>query len=104
MSAEYTALLELLELELELVGSGRFTEAEEVRRQRAKVIAHLAATPPAAARETLETARRLHRRLEIELLRAREALTQDLVQLERARRTASGYRPAPRPPRVVASA
>ena len=63
----------------------------------------LPATPPEAARATLERCRQLQKRVEIELLRVREALLLELGRVRQAQRTADGYAPARRRVPVVAA-
>ena len=56
----------------------------------------VAGDPPAAARPALERCRMLHKRVEIELLRVREALLLELGRVRHAQRAADGYAPARR--------
>lgn len=95
----------MIERELEVVGAGRLDELPEITTARQELIASLPATPPAAAGPALERAALMQKRLEIELLRRREAVLIELAKVERARRAARGYAPPrPRAPRVSASA
>jgi hypothetical protein len=104
-SAPYETLARLIERELELVGQGRFAELASVAAARAALIGSLPPTPPPAARQALRRAQLMHKRLEIELLRGREAILLALARTRLARRTAQGYAPASRrPPRISASA
>lgn len=92
----YEQLAGLTERALELVGDGRLEEAAELAGARAALIAGLPARPPESAGPALERAALLERRLNIELLRAREALLRELTEVERARRMAAGYAPVRR--------
>ena len=104
-AAPYEALARSIERELELIGEGRFDEAETLQAERAAVIAGLPALAPAAARPALQRAALLNKRLEIEILRCREALVRDLAQVELVSRTARGYAPPRGPqPHVQATA
>lgn len=100
----YERLAALIERQLQLAGERRLDELEAVARAAARLQESLPATPPAAARPSLERCARLHRRLEIELLRVREALLLELAQLHRAQRAADGYAPARRNGRRVVAA
>lgn len=102
--AAYEQLLEMISAELQLAGEGRFEELAEANAAREALIADLPATPPAAARGTLERTWLMQERLNIELARGREALLMALSELQRAKRTARGYAPPPRGPRISASA
>jgi hypothetical protein len=97
-SAPYETLARGFERELELIGEGRLDEAAALRSERAALIASLPKVPPAAARPALHRATLLCKRLEIEILRHREALLLELAKVERAGRAARGYAP-PRDPR-----
>ena len=99
----YERLTALIERELQLVGERRFQELEEVARERAALQDALPATPPRTARDALERCARLHKRVEIELLRVRETLVAELDQLGRAQRAAHGYAPPRRNGRRVAT-
>lgn len=104
-AARYETLCELAEQELELVGAGRFEELAELDHVRAGLIEALPSQAPAGARESLERCALLERRVNIELLRAREALMQELSAVARGQRAASGYKPPNLAlPRVTASA
>jgi hypothetical protein len=92
-AAPYEALARSIERELELIGEGRFEEAQLLQAERATVIAGLPEVPPPAARPALQRAALLNKRLEIEILRCREALVLDLAQVELVTRTARGYAP-----------
>jgi hypothetical protein len=103
-STPYDALVEMIERELELAGQGRFDDLAELAASREAFRASLPATPPASARAALERANLMQQRLEIELLRGREAVLLELAEIERGRRMARGYGPRPQAPRVSASA
>jgi len=92
-TAPYEVLTRTIERELELIGQGRFQEAREVQSGRAALMASLPDVPPAGARPALQRASLLCKRLEIEILRCREALLLDLAQVEIVQRTARGYTP-----------
>jgi hypothetical protein len=101
----YEALAALIERELQLVFESSFDELQFVRQVRADLQSSLPATPPESARATLERCRQLTKRVEIELLRAREALLLDLGRVRHAQRAADGYAPARRHvPAVAATA
>jgi hypothetical protein len=104
-AAPYETLARMIERELELVGAGRLDELAELSTARDELIAALPATPPAAAGPALERAALMNKRLEIELLRRREAVLLELAKVERAQRAARGYAP-PRPsaPQISARA
>lgn len=104
-TAPYEALARSIERELELVGEGRFDEAATLQSERAMLMASLPAIPSPAARPALQRAALLNKRLEIEILRCREALLLDIAKVELVDRTARGYAP-PRehPPAVRATA
>jgi hypothetical protein len=97
--APYEMLARMVERELELIGEGRFDELHEIKAQRAALIATLPAKPPACARPALQRAALMHKRLEIEIVRRREALVLELAYAEKVGRTARGYAP-PRRQRV----
>jgi hypothetical protein len=104
-AAPYETLCDLAEQELELVGEGRFEELAELDARRARLIESLPSRAPAAARASLERCALLERRVNIELLRAREALMHELSAVARGQRAASGYKPPNlASPRVTASA
>lgn len=101
----YDRIASLIELELQLAGERRLDELESVTRERARLQSSLPDTAPEAARSALERCLKLHRRVEIELLRVRETLLQELGQVTRAQRAADGYAPARQDGRrIVASA
>ncbi|HZE05034.1 MAG TPA: hypothetical protein VE127_07415 [Solirubrobacteraceae bacterium] len=89
----YRQLAALIEQELALVAERRFDELLAAKRARAELQESLPATPPVAAREELERCALLHKRVEIELLRVREAVLHELQDVRRGQRTAAGYAP-----------
>jgi len=97
MSAEslepYEALAALIERELQLVSERSFDELQTLKAVRAQLQSSLPATPPEAARATLERCRQLQKRVEIELLRVRELLLLELGRVRHAQRAADGYAP-----------
>jgi hypothetical protein len=92
-AAPYEALARSIERELELIGEGRFDEAQILQAERAAVMAGLPVVPPPGARPALQRAALLCKRLEIEILRYREGLVLDLAQVDLVSRTARGYAP-----------
>jgi hypothetical protein len=104
-TARYETLCRLAEHELELVGEGDLERLSELHEERAALIDALPPAPPAAARAALERCALLTRRVEIELVRTREALLAELAGVARGQRAASGYKPPNlHSPRVTASA
>ncbi|HEY2318452.1 MAG TPA: hypothetical protein VGH67_09150 [Solirubrobacteraceae bacterium] len=107
MSAEsiqpYEALAALIERELQLVSDRSFDELQALTQVRAELQSLLPASPPESARATLERCRQLTKRVEIELLRVREALLLELGRVRQAQRAADGYAPARRRVPVVAA-
>jgi len=104
-AASYETLARLIERELELICTRDYEALETLKSERDALIASLPQTPPASARPALQRAALMNKRLEIEILRLREALLLDAANVERVGRTARGYSP-PREPRrhVEASA
>lgn len=105
--APYAALIRIAERELELAGEGRYAEIAQLDGQRAQILQSLPAAPPRAAREHLERALVIQRRVTIELIRRREQVLLSLRRLEVGRRTAHGYArtvPASRQGRVYEKA
>jgi hypothetical protein len=103
--APYETLARSIERELELIGEASFEELSALRSERAALMKSLPAIPPAAARPALQRAALMNKRLEIEILRRREALLVDAANVERVDRTARGYAPAiERRPHVQATA
>jgi hypothetical protein len=103
-TAPYEALAELIERELELLGESRLQELAQLKLARTELLQSMPATPPAAAREMLERCVVLQQRVRIEILRVREAVLLELVQLECVRRTAEGYAPRRTRQRISTSA
>ena len=93
-SQPYEALARSLERELELIGEGAVDELEALYAQRAALLEGLPAAPPAEARPALQRAALMNKRVQIEILRRREALLVEAANLERVGRTARGYAPA----------
>jgi hypothetical protein len=87
----YEALARSIERELELIGDGAFAELDTLRAERAALIASLPAVPPADARPALQRAALMNKRVEIEILRRREAIIVQTANAERVERTARGY-------------
>ena len=100
----YEQLLEMISTELMLAGESRFEELRAANEARQALIARLQASPPDAAREPLQRAALMQERLTIELARGKEALLLELRGLQVAQRTARGYAPPPRGPRISTSA
>jgi hypothetical protein len=89
--APYAALRRLAERELELAGEGRYNEMAQLGCQRAQIVASLPPRPPAAARDILERALALQRRVTIELFHRRERVLLSLRRVEHSKRAARGY-------------
>jgi hypothetical protein len=89
--APYEALVRIAERQLELAGQGRYAEMAQLTHQREQVMRQLPRPAPAGAREVLERALAIHRRLTIELLRRREHVLLSLRRVEMSKRAASGY-------------
>jgi hypothetical protein len=89
--APYEALVRIAELQLELAGDGRYTEMAQLSKQRAALLRALPKPAPSAARDTLERALALQRRVTIELLRRREQVLLSLRRVEISKRAAHGY-------------
>jgi hypothetical protein len=92
-TAPYEALARSFERELELLGDGSLDELAALHAERARLISCLPAVPPASARPALQRAALMNKRVEIEILRRREALLVDAATVERVSRTARGYAP-----------
>ncbi|HET6868206.1 MAG TPA: hypothetical protein VFH80_19990 [Solirubrobacteraceae bacterium] len=90
-SQPYDALARSLERELELIGEGPLDELTALYAQRQELIESLPAVPPADARPALQRAALMNKRVEIEILRRREALVLESANVERVGRTARGY-------------
>ena len=100
-SAPYERLAALFEAQLQLAGEGRFAELRVATDECAAFIATLPAVPPPAAAAALERANLIHKRLEIECQRGREALQLAAATVDAGRRALSGYAPPRRrAPRV----
>ncbi|HTP23797.1 MAG TPA: hypothetical protein VMJ65_29610 [Solirubrobacteraceae bacterium] len=97
-TAPYEALARMIERELELVGTGDYDALADLRSERDALISALPETPPESARPALQRAALMNKRVEIEIVRRREALLLEFANVERAVRTARGYSP-PREPR-----
>ena len=93
-SQPYEALARSLERELELIGTGDLDALTALHAERAALLEGLPAVPPADARPALQRAALMNKRLEIEILRRREALLLEAANVERVGRTARGYAPA----------
>ena len=89
----YETLARSLERELELIGDGAVAELATLYAERAALLETLPAVPPAEARPALQRAVLMNKRVEIEILRRREALLADAANIERVERTARGYAP-----------
>ena len=101
----YETLASILERELALVAERGFDELQELKALRTELQDSLPEVPPTEARPALERCRMLSKRVEIELLRVREAMLVELERVRHAQRTADGYAPARRPgARVAVSA
>jgi hypothetical protein len=93
-SQPYEALARSLERELELIGDGALDELAVLHAERTTLLDSLPAVPPAAARPALQRAALMNKRVEVEILRRREALLLETANVERVGRTARGYAPA----------
>ena len=94
----YETLARSIERELELVGEGRFDEVAHLHAERAALIATLPDVPPADARPALQRAVLMSKRVEIEILRYREALLARARQRTSGSAARRGVRPAARDP------
>jgi hypothetical protein len=92
-AAPYETLARNLERELELIGNGSLEELAAVQAERAALLASLPAVPPSDAGPALQRAALMNKRVEIEILRRREALIAETANVERVGRTARGYAP-----------
>jgi hypothetical protein len=90
-AAPYEAIVRLAERELELAGEGRYDEIAQLARERAQLLAALPAAPPSIAREALERALEVQRRVTVELLHRHEEVLLGLRRIELSRRTAREY-------------
>ncbi len=89
----YEALARMIERELELVGTGDNDALAALRSERDTLISTLPQVPPASARPALQRAALMNKRVEIEVLRVRDALLLEFANVERVGRTARGYSP-----------
>src|ERR1039458_7361238 len=80
-TAPYEALAALIERELELLGESRLEELAQLKLARTELLQSMPAMPPAAAGEMLERCALLQQRVRIEILRVREAVLLELVQV-----------------------
>jgi hypothetical protein len=92
-TAPYEVLARMIERELELVGDGDYEALAELKSDRDALIATLPETPPATARPALQRAALMNKRVEIEIVRRREALLIQFANVELVDRTARGYSP-----------
>jgi hypothetical protein len=92
-AAPYEALARSLERELELIGESSLDKLAALHSERAALIESLPPVPPASARPALQRAALMNKRIEIEILRRREALLLDAANVELVGRTARGYTP-----------
>ena len=100
-TAPYEALARMIERELELLSTGDHEALAALKAEREALISSLPETPPASARPALQRAALMNKRVEIEILRIREALMLDAANVERVSRTARGYAPPREPCRHV---
>ena len=87
----YEAIHAHAEIELELAGRGELEQLAALGVRWQELTRELPARPPAAAATLLRTARLIHNRTRLELIRRREALLADISTSTRARRAADGY-------------
>ena len=92
-AAPYETLARHIERELELIGEGALDALAALHAERAELLESLPAVPPTGARPALQRAALMNKRLEIEILRRREALIIESANVERVERTARGYAP-----------
>lgn len=92
-TAAYETLARSIERELELIGEGSFDELAALHAERAALLETLPETPPPGARDAFQRAALMNKRVEIEILRRREALIAESANAERVERTARGYAP-----------
>jgi hypothetical protein len=100
-AAPYESLARMIERELELICTHDQEALAALRAERDALMASLPDTPPTSARPALQRAALMNKRLEIEILRLREALVLEAANLQRVSRTARGYSPHREPPRHV---
>ena len=104
LAGPYETLASILERELALVAERGFDELQELKALRMQLQESLPDVPPAEAAETLERCRKLSKRVEIELLRVREAIVVELGRVRQGQRTADGYAPRRHGARIAVSA
>jgi ketosteroid isomerase-like protein len=92
-AAPYETLARSIERELELIGEGALDELDALYAERAELVESLPAVPPAVALPALQRAALMNKRVEIEILRRREAVVVETANVERVERTARGYAP-----------
>ena len=90
-SQPYEALARSLERELELIGEGALDELGALYDERTALLSSLPAIPPADAGPALQRAALMNKRVEMEIMRRREALVLEGANVERVGRTARGY-------------
>jgi hypothetical protein len=100
-AAPYESLARMIERELELICTRDQDALAALRAERDALIASLPDTPPDCARPALQRAALINKRLEIEILRLREALVLEADNIQRVSRTARGYSPHREPLRHV---
>jgi hypothetical protein len=100
-TAPYEALARMIERELDLAGNGDYEALAELKSERDALIATLPESPPASARPALQRAALMNKRVQIEIVRMREALMLEFANVERVGRTARGYSPPREPLRHV---
>ena len=100
-AAPYESLARMIERELELICTRDQDALAALRAERDALIASLPDTPPDCARPALQRAALMNKRLEIEILRLREALVLEADNIQRVSRTARGYSPHREPLRRV---
>ena len=100
-AAPYESLARMIERELELIGTGDYDALAALKTERETLIASLPDTPPDCARPALQRAALMNKRLEIEILRLREAMVLEADNIQRVSRTARGYSPHREPLRHV---
>ena len=73
----YETLARSIERELELIGEGSLVELDALYAERTALLEGLPAIPPEPARPALQRAALMNKRVEIEILRRREALVHE---------------------------
>src|SRR5438270_11345214 len=92
-ASAYERLAVMIQRELELVGTMRLDELEELRSAKSALIGSLPTPPPASALPTLARCSALQQRVTVEVLRAQEAVLAAVGEVARAQRMASRYAP-----------